>query len=68
MIGERFREHRTALGMTQAEMAERLLVSQPMVANEAAGVKTPTVGMVRLAAEVFGCTTDELILGKRESA
>ncbi len=37
MIGERFREHRKALGMTQAEMAERLFVSQPMVAQVEAG-------------------------------
>ena len=68
MIGERFREHRKAMGMTQAEMAERLFVSQPMVAQVEAGTKLPTVGMVKLAAEVFGCTTDELILGQRESA
>lgn len=68
MIGERFREHRKALGMTQAELAKRLFVTQPMIAQVEAEVKTPTVGMVRLAAEVFGCTTDELILGRQESA
>lgn len=54
MIGERFREHRKAIGMTQAEMAERLFISQPMVAQVEAGTKLPTVGMVKLAAEVFG--------------
>lgn len=68
MIGERFREHRTALGMTQGELAQRLFVSQPMIAQVEAGVKMPTVGMVKLAAEIFGCSTDELILGKKESA
>lgn len=68
MIGERFREHRKALGMTQAELAKRLFVTQSMVAQVEAEVKAPTVGMVRLAAEVFGCSTDELILGKRDSA
>lgn len=68
MIGKRFRERRKALGMTQAEMARRLFVSQPMIAQVEAGVKMPTVGMVRLAAEVFGCTTDELILDERDSA
>lgn len=68
MIGERFKEHRAALGMTQEELAGRLFVSQPMVAQVEAGVKMPTVGMVKLAAEAFGCTTDELILGKKESA
>lgn len=70
MIGQRFREHRVALGLTQEDMAKRLFVSQPMVAQVEAGVKIPTVGMVRLAAEVFACTTDELILGQdaRDSA
>lgn len=70
MIGQRFREHRVALGLTQEAMAKRLLVSQPMVAQVEAGVKMPTVGMVKLAAEAFGCTTDELIFGQdaRDSA
>ncbi len=69
-IGKRFREHRTALGLTQEELAKRLFVSQPMVAQVEAGVKMPTVGMVKLAAEAFGCTTDELILDQddRDSA
>lgn len=67
MIGERFREHRKALGMTQAELAKRLFVTQSMIAQVEAEVKSPTVGMVRLATEVFGCSTDELILGRQES-
>lgn len=68
MIGERFREHRKAMGMTQTELAKNLFVTQSMVAQVEAGVKIPTVVMVKLAAEVFGCSTDDLILGKRDSA
>ena len=65
-IGQRFRKHRTALGLTQEELAKRLFVSQPMVAQVEAEVKIPTVGMIKLAAEIFGCTTDDLILGRNE--
>lgn len=68
MIGERIKEHREAAGMTQAELAGKMFVTQPMVAAVEAGTKLPTVGMVKIAAETFGCTTDELIFGKRESA
>ena len=69
MIGTAFREHREKLGLSQTQVANSLFVSQPMVAQVEAGVKMPTVGMVKLAAELFGCTTDALIFGKeRESA
>lgn len=63
MIGEAFKEKREAMGLSQTEVAGRLYVSQSMVAQVEAGIKMPTVGMVRLAAELFGCTTDELIFG-----
>lgn len=61
MMGDAFKAKREAAGMTQAEVAGRLFVSQPMVAQVEAGIKMPTVGMVKLAAELFGCTTDALI-------
>lgn len=63
MIGDAFKAKREAMGLSQAEVAGRLYVSQSMVCQVEAGVKMPTVGMVRLAAELFGCTTDELIFG-----
>lgn len=63
MIGAAFREKREGIGMTQTEVAGRLFVSQSLVALVEAGAKMPTVGMVKMAAELFGCTTDELIFG-----
>ena len=64
MIGEAFKRKREGAGLTQTAAAGRLFVSQAMVAQVEAGIKMPTVGMVKLAAELFGCTTDELIFGE----
>lgn len=63
MIGTQFRAHREALGLTQKEVAERLCVGQTMIAQVELGMKMPSVMLVKLAAELFGCTTDSLILG-----
>lgn len=67
MIGAEFRARREALGLDQKQMAERLCVGQPTLSRIEAGLKMPSVALVRLAAEVFTCTTDELILGERIS-
>lgn len=70
MIGTQFRAHREALGLTQKEVAERLCVGQTMIAQVELGMKMPSVMLVKLAAELFECTTDSLILvnGVQDSA
>ena len=67
MIGDEFKARREALGLDQKEVAERLCVAQPTISRIEAGLKVPSVALVKLAAELFGCTTDELILGKRSA-
>lgn len=64
MIGAQFRAHREAMGLTQKEVADRLCVGQTMIAQVEIGMKMPSVMLVKLAAELFDCTTDELILGE----
>ena len=70
MIGLQFRVKREAMGLTQQEAAERLCVGQTMIAQVETGMKMPSVMLVKLAAELFGCTTDSLIFGDeaRDSA
>ena len=70
MIGSQFRARREAMGLTQKEVAEKLCVGQTMIAQVELGMKMPSVMLVKLAAELFGCTTDSLILGDetRDSA
>jgi len=65
MIGDEFKAQRERLGMDQKTLAQRLCVGQPIISRIEAGLKMPSVPLVRLAAEVFGCTTDDLIFGAR---
>lgn len=67
MIGEEFKIRREALGLDQKQLAARLCVSQSAVCRIEAGLKMPSVMLVKLAAELFGCTTDALILGREEA-
>lgn len=68
-IGKMFKQHREAMGLSQAELAPKLFTSASMLGQIEVGMKMPSVGLVKLAAELFGCTTDELIFGsQRESA
>jgi len=64
MIGEEFKARREALGMDQKTLAERLYVDQSIISRIEAGRKAPSVALVRQAAELFNCTTDELIFGR----
>lgn len=68
-IGKMFKQHREAMGLSQAQLGEKLFVNTSMIGQIEVGMKMPSVGLVKLAAELFGCTTDELIFGnQRESA
>lgn len=64
MNGEVFKRRREELGLTQAELAERLLITQPRLAQIEADYKEPSVAVVRQAAEIFGCSADELVFGR----
>lgn len=65
MIGEEFKTRREALGLDQKALAAKLAVGQSAICRIEAGLKMPSVMLVKLAAELFGCTTDDLIMGKR---
>ena len=67
MIGDEFKTRREALGLDQKQMAERLCVGQSIISRIEAGLKMPSVPLVKLAAEVFGCSTDDLILGRKSA-
>lgn len=64
MIGQEFKARREALGLDQKQLAEKLCVGQSIISRVEAGLKIPSVPLVKLAAELFGCTTDELIFGR----
>ena len=54
------RERRSRLGMSQAELAERIGVNQTAVSQWERGIITPTLNKARKLAETLGCTIDEL--------
>ncbi len=64
-LGARVRSERERLGLTQAELAERMGTTQPSVARLEAGGVTPSLGTLHRAADVLGL---ELIVDLRQRA
>lgn len=57
-------ERRKALGLTQKELAGRLLISDKAVSKWETGAGYPEVTMLPLLAETLGITVDELLAGE----
>ncbi len=49
--------------LTQAELGKRVGVNQNTVAQWESGARKPSIIMLKRIAEVFHCTTDELLEG-----
>lgn len=60
-IGESIRYHRKRLGLTQAELADRLGVTPQAVSKWESGVGLPDITMAVPLARALGTTTDELL-------
>lgn len=54
------KKNRCALGLTQAELAERVSVTQSQVAQWERGAAMPSAAKLPLLAEALGCTIDDL--------
>ena len=59
---------RRANGMTQAELAEKLFVSDKTVSRWERDESTPDLTLLPIIADLFGITVDELLRGQRNSA
>ena len=53
LVGQRIRAAREDVGLTQLQLAERLGISQPVVAALEAGRGNPTVGQLAAVAEAL---------------
>ena len=60
-IGDRFRDCRTKLGKTQAEIAPALAISRAQLANLEGDRSRPGLEMLVKAADVFGVSVDFLL-------
>jgi transcriptional regulator with XRE-family HTH domain len=57
----RIREYRRELGLTQAQIAEKLKIRASAVSQWETEVRSPKVINLKRLAEIFGCTVDDLL-------
>lgn len=55
-------------GLTQAQLAEAVGVSQPFMSNFVKGYKMPSVSVMKRIADYLGITIDELLEIAKEDA
>ena len=60
-FGEILRRKREERCMTQADLAERIGITQQNINSYETGYKIPPLRVVVAAADVFRCSTDEMI-------
>ena len=66
-IGKFISVLRKAKGMTQQELADKLLVSDKTVSKWERDERMPDISLLPAIAEIFGITTDELLRGERNN-
>ena len=62
-LKERLKEHRTQLGLSQEELAERIFVSRQTISNWETDRTYPDVQSLLLLSELFDTSIDELVKG-----
>ena len=60
-LGENIKTRRKDKGLSQEELAERVLVSTPMICQIERGTRNPSLQLGKAIADVLGCTVDELL-------
>lgn len=60
-FGDVLRQKREERRMSQSDLAERLGVSRQNISSYETGFKVPPLKVVVAAADVFRCSTDEMI-------
>lgn len=63
VIGEQIKRHREKKGMSQDELARRVLVSRPTISHWETGKTMPDAQSLLLLAQLFDTTIDELVKG-----
>lgn len=65
-LGDRIREYRTSIRMTQADFANRLGITGASVSAYENGTRLPSYDVLVKIADTLGVTTDEL-LGRKKN-
>ena len=61
MSADKIRALRNEKRLTQEELAQKLNISRPMVAQLERGTKVPTLPLAARIAEVFNCSLEDLL-------
>lgn len=65
-VATQIKQHRLSAGLTATQLADAVDVSVPLVSQWEGGAKMPSPVLLVKLAQVFGCTTDELLGLRRE--
>lgn len=60
-LGENIKTRRKGKGLSQEELAGRVLVSTPMICQIERGTRNPSLQLGKAIADALGCTMDELL-------
>ena len=60
-FGDKIRDLRRGMNLTQVQVAERLHISKAMVSSYETGVRLPSYSVLMKFAKLYGVTTDYLI-------
>ena len=60
-IGNRLRDLREKNNITQAQIAEKLGITQGAVSQWEVGATNPSIGTISKLSEILNCTVDELL-------
>lgn len=61
MFKLRLKEKREERGMTQCKLAEKVYISQQIIAAYEVGIRKPSLDVLIAIADVLDCTTDYLL-------
>ena len=64
VFGEKLRNHRKKLGMTQEDVAEKVGVSPQAISKWESGNGSPDISNLPVLAETLGISVDELLKGE----
>ena len=61
MLGEYLRRYRIENGLTQADLAEKLRVSQNAISQYETGKRCPPIPRIANIAKTLGCSVSEIV-------
>ncbi|WP_312615065.1 helix-turn-helix transcriptional regulator [Oscillibacter sp.] len=61
MLGEYLKQYRTINGMTQADLAVKLSVSQNAISQYETGKRCPPISRIANISKILGCSVSQIV-------